>query len=91
MNTTLTTKAFRAILPAKNARVASCLASDGQMSPLDALKAFYASETYHLLETEETKSWWESPEQLYHDYLREQTEKKAHRNTVLKRGEVLKF
>ena len=67
----LTAKAFRTLLPAKSARIACFLMKDQALSPLDALRAFYASQTYHVLEDEASKSWWESPTQLYHDYQRE--------------------
>ena len=67
----LTEKAFRTLLPAKSARIACFLMKDQALSPLDALRAFYASKTYHELENEASKFWWESPTQLYHDYLQE--------------------
>ena len=72
MNTGLTPKGFRTLLPGKSARVVTYLIKDSAFSPLDALRAFYSSQTYHALETEASKCWWESPAQLYHDYLREQ-------------------
>ena len=69
MNTDLTTKAFRTLLPGKSAMVVTYLMKDASLSPLDALRAFYASQTYHALETEASKCWCESPTQIYHDYL----------------------
>jgi len=68
----LTSKAFRALLPGKNVRIVEYLVKDEHITPLDALRKFYATNTYRALETEETKCWWESPSQIYHDYLVEQ-------------------
>ena len=39
------------------------------ISELDAIQDFYQSEVYQLLETEETKYWWLSPEALYEEYV----------------------
>ena len=36
------------------------------MNELDAVKAFYSSDTYALLGTEETKVWHYSPLTVYH-------------------------
>jgi hypothetical protein len=71
MSFSLTPKAFRMLLPAKSARIASLLMRDKACSPLDALRAFYSSQTYHELEREASKCWWESPAQIYNDYLHE--------------------
>lgn len=56
------------ILAGKAAAVASFIADDENISPLDALKKFYASDTYHRLEQEETKLWHLGPVALYQDY-----------------------
>jgi hypothetical protein len=36
------------------------------ISGMDALRMFYFSDAYAKLEREETKYWWQSPEQLYY-------------------------
>lgn len=56
------------ILAGKVAAVAAFIAEDENISPLDALTKFYASETYRLLEREETKYWHLGPVTLYQDY-----------------------
>jgi len=38
---------------------------------LEAIEEFYESEVYQLLEIEETKYWWLSPEALYAEYTEE--------------------
>ena len=55
---------LRSLLPGKIARVVALLSKRGEGSSLDTLKRFYRSQTYRLLEREETKYWWMSPEQL---------------------------
>ena len=40
-----------------------------QISELDAIQDFYQSETYQLLEIENTKYWWLSPEALCEEYF----------------------
>jgi hypothetical protein len=61
-------KLFRLLIHSKAAVAAELLAEEENIEPLDALKKFYASNTYRDLETEETKTWWESPAQIYQDY-----------------------
>ena len=56
------------ILAGKVAAVASFIADDEHISPLEALSKFYASDTYHRLEIEETKLWHLGPVALYQDY-----------------------
>jgi hypothetical protein len=55
---------LRSILPGKIARAVMIIAQRNNELPMNALKEFYASETYANLEKEETKYWWLSPEQL---------------------------
>lgn len=56
------------ILAGKAATVASFIADDENISPLDALKKIYASDSYHSLEREEIKLWYLGPVALYQDY-----------------------
>ena len=55
---------IRSILPGKIANVAMLLSKRKGISGLDALRLFYFSDVYNKLEREETKYWWQSPEQL---------------------------
>jgi hypothetical protein len=60
---------FRIILPGKIAAVADLIASARNCSGKEALQIFYKSAFYRALENEKTKYWWESPVQLYQDFL----------------------
>ena len=55
---------LRSILPGKIANVAMLLSKRKGISGVDALRLFYFSDVYRKLEREETKYWWQSPEQL---------------------------
>ena len=55
---------IRSILPGKIANVAVLLSERKGISGMDALRMFYFSDEYTKLEREETKYWWQSPEQL---------------------------
>ena len=55
---------IRSILPGKIANVAVLLSERKGVSRMDALRMFYFSDVYTKLEREETKYWWQSPEQL---------------------------
>jgi hypothetical protein len=55
---------IRSILPGKIANVAVLLSERKGVSGMDALRMFYFSDVYTKLEREETKYWWQSPEQL---------------------------
>lgn len=57
-------RTIRSILPGKITRTVMQLANSSHRTPLEELKAFYASPVYAKLESEETKYWWLSPEQL---------------------------
>ena len=56
------------ILAGKVSAVASFIADDEHISPLDALTKFYASNTYRRLEREDTKLWHLGPVALYQEY-----------------------
>ncbi len=55
---------IRSILPGKIANVAVLLSERKGVSRMEALRMFYFSDVYTKLEREETKYWWQSPEQL---------------------------
>ena len=55
---------IRSSLPGKIANVAVLLSERKGVSRMDALRMFYFSDVYTKLEREETKYWWQSPEQL---------------------------
>lgn len=71
MNLTIDQKNLHFILPSKVSWVAGMLAEDRNMSTLEAVKAFYTSETYKQLEKEETKMWHLGPVALYQSLLKE--------------------
>ncbi|EKJ92025.1 hypothetical protein QR305_02280 [Bacteroides finegoldii] len=71
MNLTIDQKNLHLILPSKVSWVAGMLAEDRNMSTLEAVKAFYTSETYKQLEKEETKMWHLGPVALYQSLLKE--------------------
>lgn len=60
----ITQQNLRAILPGKIARTVMIIAARDQRPSLEVLKGFYRSPVYQKLEIEETKYWWQSPEQL---------------------------
>jgi len=68
MRAKITQQNLYLILAGKAAAVAAFIAEDEHISPLEALTKFYASETYHRLEQEETKYWHLGPVALYQDY-----------------------
>jgi hypothetical protein len=61
-------KLFRVLVHGKAARAAAMIAEAENIPYLEALRKFYFSKTYQDLETEETKTWWESPAQIFNDY-----------------------
>ena len=68
MRADITQQNLYLILAGKAAAVAAFIAEDENISPLDALTKFYASDTYRRLEREETKLWHYGPVALYQDY-----------------------
>ncbi|MCR5017214.1 MAG: hypothetical protein K6A64_00265 [Bacteroidales bacterium] len=68
MRAEITQQNLYLILAGKAAAVAAFIAEDENISPLDALTKFYASDTYRRLEKEETKYWHFGPIALYQDY-----------------------
>jgi hypothetical protein len=68
MRADITQQNLYLILAGKAAAVAAFIAEDENISPLDALTKFYASDTYRRLEKEETKYWHFGPIALYQDY-----------------------
>jgi hypothetical protein len=68
MRAEITQQNLYLILAGKASAVATFIAEDEHISPLDALTKFYSSETYRRLEREETKYWHWRPVALYQDY-----------------------
>jgi hypothetical protein len=62
---------FRLLLPGKIAAIVGKILEERHCSPKEALLLFYRSELYRELENEKTKRWWESPMQLYADWVEE--------------------
>lgn len=68
MRPEVTNKNLHLLLPGKIvAAVEHDVANSGK-SPLDALRAFYGSQTYAQLENEETKLWHYGPVALYEEF-----------------------
>lgn len=65
----ITDKNLHLLLPGKVVAVVEQYLKDHPMSPIDALRQFYASNTYRELEQEHTKLWHHGPVALYEDYL----------------------
>ncbi len=57
---------FESILPFKVEGVVEQLINDRKMSLENALEYLYSSQLYALLEQEETKMWYYSPQMLLH-------------------------
>ena len=53
-------------------QVVGIIVKERNLSELEAIKAFYHSKTYELLEKEETKVWHYSPLTIYHIWNTEQ-------------------
>lgn len=68
MRADITQENLYLILAGKVAAVATFIAEEEHLSPLEALTRFYESDTYHRLEREETKLWHYGPVALYQDY-----------------------
>ncbi len=64
----ITQNNFRILLPFKIAKLVEITATKNKTSYKEELIQFYKSDFYKKLEREETKYWWESPEQLYWEY-----------------------
>ena len=50
-------------------KVVRLIIEQEDISEIVAIQDFYESEVYRLLEIEETKYWWLSPEALYDEYV----------------------
>lgn len=59
------------LLPWKTAGVAELWAKDLDVPPVEALMRFYRTDFYKSIETESTKLWTYSPEQLYYIFKNE--------------------
>jgi hypothetical protein len=65
------------LLPGKVADVAMRVAQHDKIPALEALRHFYASNTYKQMEKEETKIWHMGPVALFQDYLENQNREKC--------------
>lgn len=69
MNREVTDKNLYLLLPGKVLAVAKICSEQKGISVLEALQAFYSSETYRKLEQERTKYWHLGPVALYEDFI----------------------
>ncbi|MBP5401637.1 MAG: hypothetical protein J6Y36_00605 [Treponema sp.] len=60
---------LRSVLPAKIAQTVSMISSEKNCSAKLALLQFYKSPVYKELENEQTKRWWQSPYNLFEDFI----------------------
>ena len=68
-------------IPAKVGKIVSRMERDMKIDLKEALLAFYRSPVYRMLETESTKLWYDSGEQIYEEYqirLPERIRKRIH-------------
>lgn len=56
------------LLPGKVSAVAAFFADEFGCAPMDALRAFYHSDTFKSLEQEDTKYWHYGPVALYQEF-----------------------
>ena len=68
MSQEVTQKNVQLFIPVKAAKIISRMQRDRNIELKDALLAFYRSPIYHMLETESTKLWHKSGEQIYEEY-----------------------
>lgn len=64
----VTQKNVYLFIPVKAAKIICCMEHDRGIELKEALLAFYRSPVYHMLETENTKLWHASGEQIYEEY-----------------------
>jgi hypothetical protein len=69
MNRTVTNDNLYLLLPGKVSHFARIYSEQKHVSPLDALRLFYRSNTYKQLEKEETKYWQYGPVALYEEFI----------------------
>lgn len=68
MNLTVTSKNLYLFLPSKVSRIAMFITEDKHCNVVDAIKEFYSSKTYKLLENETTKEWHKGAVALYEEF-----------------------
>lgn len=73
MNRKITNKNLHLLLPGKISLFARIYAEENDSTPLEALRAFYCSNTYRKLEREETKFWHYGPVALYEEFEEEKS------------------
>lgn len=71
MNLEVTQNNLFLFLPSKISWMADMLTDDKKISIAEAIRELYASNTYKLLEEEETKRWHWGPVALYQDFQQE--------------------
>lgn len=72
MNREITDKNLYLLLPSKVSLFAGIYKDEQGGSILEAIRKFYRSETYRLLEKESTKYWHYGPIALYENFIEEQ-------------------
>lgn len=68
MNTAIDDSNLYLLIPGKASMVAEIYAEKHGVTPLEALRKFYRSDTYSELEDEKTKYWHYGPVALYEDW-----------------------
>lgn len=68
MNRQITNQNLHLLLPGKVSQIIRIYVEENGGTILDALHAFYASDTYKKLENEETKYWHLGPVALYEEF-----------------------
>ena len=66
----VTQENIRSIIPSNVSRIAALYSRAKGASCMDALILFYKTPMYKDLEIEETKVWWQSPEEIFEDWCR---------------------
>ena len=69
MSQEITQRNIHLFIPVKVAKIIYRIQQDRHIELKDALLAFYRSPVYHMLETENTKLWHKSGEQIYEEYF----------------------
>ncbi len=76
MNLTINQDNLYLILPFKISWMAEMIATDENISIVEAIQRIYTSKTYQRLEIESSKLWHLGPTSLFLDYLDEQSTEK---------------
>jgi len=68
MNLEVTNHNLYLFLPSKVSRVAAFIAEDKRCGIVEAIREFYASDTYKRMENEESKEWHKGAVALYEEF-----------------------